>query len=113
MIYKKELKRAQKQAALDAYSTLQGQVFDELNKYTYYDIRHVCNVWYQVVEERKSHKKVQLTQEEKGERDRCFNEYRTLSGYLARIEHFALGVNTGIYDVEIAERAGTLFLRSL
>ena len=33
MIYKKELKRAQKQAALDAYSTLQGQVFDELNKY--------------------------------------------------------------------------------
>lgn len=35
-------------------------------------------------------KKVQLTQEEKGERDRCFNEYRTLSGYLARIEHFAL-----------------------
>ena len=32
---------------------------------------------------------------------------------MARIEHFALGVNTGIYDVEIAERAGTLFLRSL
>ena len=64
--------------------------FDELNKYTYYDIRHVCNVWNQVVGERKSHKKVQLTQEEKGERDRCFNEYRTLSGYLARIEHFAL-----------------------
>lgn len=113
LIYKKELKRAQKQATLDAYNTLQVQVFDELNKYTYYDIRHVCNVWNQVVEERKSHKKVQLTQEEKDERDRCFNEYRTLSGYLARIEHFALGVNTGIYDVKIAERAGTLFLKSL
>ena len=36
-----------------------------------------------------------------------------VSGYLARIEHFALGVNTGIYDVETAERAATSYLTML
>ena len=29
------------------------------------------------------------------------NKYREISQYLARIEHFAVGVNTGIYDRKI------------
>lgn len=40
-------------------------------------------------------------------------EYRVLSGYLARIEHFSLGVNTGIYDVKVTERAATSYLTML
>lgn len=41
--------------------------------------------------------------------DSIVDEYRKLSGYLARIEHFALGVNTGIYDAEVTERAATTY----
>ena len=40
-------------------------------------------------------------------------EYRKISGYLARIEHFALGVNTGIYDVKVTERAATAYFAML
>ena len=38
-----------------------------------------------------------------------FEAYREISGYLARIEHFALGVNTDIYDAEVTERATTKY----
>ena len=47
------------------------------------------------------------------EYDNAIEEYRILSGYLARIEHFALGVNTGIYDVKVTERAATAYLTML
>ena len=43
------------------------------------------------------------------EHDSVIAEYRKISGYLARIEHFALGVNTGIYDVKVTERAATVY----
>lgn len=43
------------------------------------------------------------------EYDTFIGEYRKLSGYLARIEHFSLGVNTGIYDEKVTERAATVY----
>lgn len=41
--------------------------------------------------------------------DSMVDECRKISGYLARIEHFALGVNTGIYDDRVTERAATTY----
>lgn len=43
------------------------------------------------------------------EYDMALEEYRKISGYLARMEHFALGVNTGIYDAKVTERAATTY----
>ena len=66
-------KRDRKQATLEAYNRLQAEVFDNLNAYRPSEI---CNI----VEDTKS------------------QEYKILSGYLARIEHFCVGINEGIYD---------------
>lgn len=65
-----------KQATLEAYNRLQSEVFDMLNIYTPTEIRNIC-------EDTKS------------------NEYKILSGYLARIEHFCVGINEKIYDKNI------------
>jgi hypothetical protein len=46
----------------------------------------------------------------KAEQWESYKKSLVLSGYLARIEHFALGVNTKIYDAKTAERAGTNYL---
>lgn len=62
-----------KSATLEAYNRLQAEVFDALNSYTPMEISDIC-------EDRKS------------------AEYKILSGYLARIEHFCIGVNEKIYD---------------
>ena len=62
-----------KQATLEAYNRLQAEVFDPLNSYTPTEISDIC-------EDTKS------------------VEYKVLSGYLARIEHFCSGVNEKIYD---------------
>lgn len=66
-------RRDRKQATLDAYNTLQEQALDHLNDYTSTEIKRII--------------------EEKNK-----DEYRELSRCLARIEHFSVGVNTGIYD---------------
>ena len=62
-----------KSATLEAYNRLQAEVFDPLNSYTPMEISDIC-------EDTKS------------------VEYKVLSGYLARIEHFCIGVNEKIYD---------------
>ena len=62
-----------KSATLEAYNRLQAEVFDPLNSYTPTEISDIC-------EDTKS------------------VEYKVLSGYLARIEHFCIGVNEKIYD---------------
>jgi hypothetical protein len=62
-----------KQATLEAYNRLQAEVFDNLNAYKPSEIRDICF----------------NTQSE---------EYKIISGYLARIEHFCVGLNYGIYD---------------
>jgi len=58
---------------LDAYNTLQNEAFDKLNKMKPANIREIA------------------------ENPRS-DSYKTVSGYVARIEHFCAGVNLGIYD---------------
>ena len=107
IIYYKGVEREQKQATLDAFNVLQEQVFDNLNQYKVSEIKNICLLWKQAISKNRSKK--ELTEDE----EKAIDEYRLLSGYLARIEHFALGVNTDIYDAKIAERAATAYLVSL
>lgn len=65
--------RDRKQATLEVYNRLQAEVFDFLNTYTPSEIGNIC-------EDTKS------------------VEYKVISGYLARIEHFCVGINKKIYD---------------
>ena len=95
-IYLIGIRRDKKQDTLDTFNKLQEQVFDKLNLITYAQIDDIC----QKVETKN-------LDEESNKR------YYELRGYLARLEHFALGVNTGIYDARTAERAGTGYLTSL
>ena len=66
-------KRDRKQATLEAYNRLQAEVFDTLNTYQPEEIKDIC-------------------------KNTRSEEYKKLSGYLARIEHFCVGINTKIYD---------------
>jgi hypothetical protein len=65
--------RDRNQATLEAFNRLQGEVFDKLNTYKPAEIREICN-------------------------DRQSERYKAISGLLARIEHFCVGLNRGIYD---------------
>ena len=58
---------------LDAYNTLQNEAFDKLNLMKPANIREIA------------------------ENPRS-DTYKTVSGYIARIEHVCAGVNLGIYD---------------
>lgn len=110
--------REKKQATLEALNILQEQVFDRLNEYTFAEIREISDKWNESLQEKNkflSAKKGTATEfwSSHREYDTAIEEYRILSGYLARIEHFALGVNTGIYDVKVTERAATAYLTML
>ena len=94
-IYLLGIQRDKKQDTLDSFNLLQEQVFDKLNLITYSEITNIC-------------KKVDNGSID----DETNSKYYELLGYLARLEHFSLGVNTGIYDAKTAERAGTAFLVS-
>ena len=65
--------RDRKQATLDAYNQLQEQALDHLNLYKPSNIKEIV-------------------------KDRRSEEYKKLSAYVARIEHFCVGVNQKIYD---------------
>lgn len=65
--------RDRKQATLDAYNQLQEQALDHLNHYTIGNIQEIA-------------------------KDRRSEPYKTVSGYIARIEHFCVGVKLKIYD---------------
>ena len=67
------MRRDCKQATLEAYNRLQSEVFDRLNLIRPDEIPEICT-------------------------DRRSAKYKELSGYLARIEHFCVGLNEGIYD---------------
>lgn len=95
-IYLLGIQRDKKQDTLDSFNLLQEQVFDKLNLITYSEITNIC-------------KKVDSGSID----DETNSKYYELLGYLARLEHFSLGVNTGIYDAKTAERADTAFLVSL
>lgn len=74
--YQKTVKHDRRQATLDAYNRLQEQAFDFLNMYSPADIRDICE-------------------------DTRSQEYKTLSGYVARIEHFCAGVYKDVYDFDV------------
>ena len=67
--------RDRKQATLDAFNTLQNEVFDKLNLLMPADIQEIA-------------------------KHPTSKEYKEVSGYIARIEHFCIGVNMNIYDRE-------------
>lgn len=68
-------RRDRKQATLDAYNQLQEQALDYLNYYRPAEI-------------------VEIAKSPRSE------EYKKVSAYIARIEHFCVGVNQKIYDSE-------------
>lgn len=65
--------RDRKQATLDAYNQLQEQALDALNGYMPAAIQEIA-------------------------KDPKSKEYKIISVYIARIEHFCVGVNQKIYD---------------
>ena len=65
--------RDRKQATLDAYNLLQEQALDYLNYYTPAQIAEIAQ-------------------------DSRSDDYKKISAYIARIEHFCVGVNQKIYD---------------
>ena len=69
-------KRDRKQATLDAYNQLQQQVFDELNLYRPSEIAEIA-------------------------KNPCSPDFKVIGSYVARIEHFCVGVNQKIYDSKI------------
>ena len=71
--YIKSVRHDRRQATLDAFNRLQAEVFGPLNKIAPKEIKE----W------------VQHTRSD---------EYKTVTGYLARLEHFCVGVNKKIYD---------------
>lgn len=73
--YVKTMRRDRKQATLDAYNSLQTQVFDELNQYAPAQMRDIA-------------------------KNNLSGEFKKVSGLLARIEHFCVGVNQRIYDFD-------------
>lgn len=65
--------RDRKQFTLEALNRLQSEVFDKLNNYSVEAIKDYCT-------------------------DRQSVEYKELSGYLARINHFVIGIKNNIYN---------------
>ncbi len=75
LMYQRTVVHDRKKDTLDAYNVLQEQVFDKINLTTPKGIAEIV-------------------------RHPTSAEYKELSGYLARIEYFCVGVNQNIYDWE-------------
>lgn len=82
------LRRQRKQATLEAFDRLQNQALDKLNTYTKKQI-------------------AEIAQNPRTE------EYKDLSALLARCEHFAVGVNSRIYDAETLRRLADVYFVGL
>ena len=77
--------RDRKQATLDAYNQLQEQALDHLNYYTPTAIKEIA-------------------------KQPRSEDYKRISTYIARIEHFCVGVNQKIYDKTIVYELAEGFL---
>ncbi len=73
--YIKSVVHDRKRDTLDAFNTLQNEAFDKLNLLMPADIQEIA-------------------------KHPTSKEYKEVSGYIARIEHFCVGVNMDIYDRE-------------
>jgi len=78
-VHRNALIRERQQATLDAFNTFQSQVLDELVAYRKPKIEAIAK------------------------NNQC-DDYKKLSVLLARCEHFAVGVNSNIYDKKTVER---------
>ena len=85
-IHHKSLIRNRRQATLDAFNVFQAQVLDELRLYTKGDITEIA-------------------------KEPRSTKYKDLSTLLARCDHFAVGVNQEIYDMETVRRLGGEHIR--
>lgn len=65
--------RDKKQATLDAYNRLQEQALDALNDFSFKSVQEIA-------------------------KHNQSEEYKKISQYIARVEHFCVGVNKNIYD---------------
>lgn len=84
-VHDKSLKRERQQATLDAYNLLQEQALDKLNCYTKSRVAEIS-------------------------KDEHSPEYKELSTLLARCDHFAVGVNLKIYDINTVRRLGKRYI---
>lgn len=73
IVHFSELRRERRQATLDAFNLLQNEVLDQLNLYRKSKIKEISE-------------------------DPTAEDYKKISSLLARLEHFAVGVNEKIYD---------------
>ena len=78
-VYNQTVKHDKKQDTLDAFNILQEQVLDKINLYSNLKIKEIAE-------------------------DARSKEYKELTILMARIEHFSVGVNSQIYDLEIVKR---------
>lgn len=74
-------KRSKKEATLNAFNLIQNEVFDEI-----WSMKNIANM------------------------NRHGEEWNKLTKSLARIEHFCVGVNVGVYDVRVINRMGGSFI---
>ena len=74
--YIKAVRHDRKQDTLDSFNRLQNEVFDPLNLMKPPKLREIA-------------------------KDPQSDEYKRVSGYLARIEHFCVGVDRNIYDKKV------------
>jgi hypothetical protein len=79
--------RDRKQATLDAYNCLQNEALDKMNLFMPSDIREIAN-------------------------DPKTDKYKEISSYIARIEHFCVGVNENIYDKKVVYKLAHGYLDS-
>lgn len=82
------INRDRKQATLDAFNSLQNEVFDKINLLSKTDVKNIA----------------------KNPKDSKFTEY---SQYLARIEQFCVGVGSKIYDYKITSKIAKNYLRNV
>lgn len=78
---KEMLDREKQKDTLEAFNKLQSQVFDELNKYKKADFAEIA-------------------------KDPTSDKYKEIKVLIARCEHFAVGVEKGIYDIETVKALG-------
>ena len=71
-----DLTRKRRVSTLEAYDILQREAFDTLNKWSPKEIKEACE-------------------------NRQSDAYKDLSVALARIEHFCVGINHKVYDIDI------------
>lgn len=84
--YFAQTRRSRMQDTLDAYNDLQDRVFEKINQISR-----------------------ELSQDET--LNICDSKYRNeITGYLANIERFCVGINTGIYDKKTVKRCGGKYL---